>query len=84
MMLSFRTKGEEAEEAKRWSDRLGIHRSQLLRDALRMHLNRLASEDDAVALTDVCLDEGQRSFMTVADWGPVEDWSDWTTSVDER
>jgi hypothetical protein len=80
-MLSFRTDDADASAAQRWSERLGIDRSELLRDALRGHLLRLASENDAVTWTQIPLDEGERSLATVADWGPAEDWSDWVDAT---
>ncbi len=49
-MLSFRVDEAEATEAQRWAERLGVDRSELLRDALRRHLDRLASENDAAAM----------------------------------
>jgi hypothetical protein len=76
-MLSFRIDEEEAADAQRWADRLGIDRSELLRDALHHHLLRLASEDDAITWSEQPLDEGERSLAAIADWGPAEDWSDW-------
>jgi predicted transcriptional regulator len=79
-MLSFRVDDEEAAKAQRWAERLGVDRSELLRDALRRHLLRLASEDDAKTWIDHPLDEGERALAQIADWGPAEDWSDW---VDE-
>ena len=42
--LGFRVEAEEAAEAQRWSTRLGVDRSALLREALHRHLLRLASE----------------------------------------
>jgi len=80
-MLSFRVADEEAVSARRWADRLGIDRSELLREALRLHLLRLAAEDDVTAWVAFPLDEGERALSEIADWGPAEDWSDW---VDER
>ena len=76
-MLSFRVDETEAEEAQTWADRLGIDRSELLRVALRRHLQRLASEMEARIWEDHPLDEGERSLAEIADWGPAEDWSDW-------
>ena len=76
-MLSFRVDDAEAEEVRRWAERLGVDRSELLRDALRRQLVRLASEDDAVRWGAQPLDEGERSLGLIADWGPAEDWSDW-------
>jgi hypothetical protein len=80
-MLSFRTDAHDAAEAQRWSERLGIDRSELLRDALRRQLLRLASETDAETWVAMPLDEGERSLAAVADWGPAEDWSDWADAT---
>jgi antitoxin MazE2 len=76
-MLSFRVDDREAAEAQRWAERLGVDRSELLRDALHRHLLRLASENDATTWQKVPLDEGERSLADISDWGPAEDWSDW-------
>lgn len=76
-MLSFRVDDEMAAEAHRWAERLGVDRSELLRDALRRHMLRLASEHDAVTWAEQPLDDGERSLASIADWGPAEDWSDW-------
>ena len=80
-MLSFRTDDAEAAEVQKWSERLGIDRSELLREALRRHLLRLASENDALTWVESPLDEGERSLSSVADWGPAEDWSDWADAA---
>jgi hypothetical protein len=80
-MLSFRVDAEDAAQAQAWSERLGVDRSQLLREALRLHLLRLASENDAATWVEQPLDEGERSLATIADWGPAEDWSDWDTDA---
>jgi hypothetical protein len=76
-MLSFRVDSEEAVQAQRWAERLGVDRSELLRDALHRHLLRLASEEDADTWAAHPLDNGEQSFEQIADWGPAEDWSDW-------
>ena len=76
-MLSFRVDDEDAAQARRWAERLGVDRSELLRVALRRHLARLASEDDARTWLDHPLSEGEESLAGIADWGPAEDWSDW-------
>lgn len=76
-MLSFRVDEAEARQAQSWAERLGVDRSELLRQALRRHLQRLASEDEASAWAARPLDDGERSLMEIADWGPAEDWSDW-------
>lgn len=80
-MLSFRVDEAEAAEAQRWADQLGVDRSELLREALRRHLARLASEVDAVTWERLPLDEAERSLAEVADWGPAEDWSDWADAA---
>ena len=76
-MLSFRVDDRDADEAQRWAEALGIDRSQLLRDALRRHLDRLASETDADRWNALPLAEGELALSAIADWGPAEDWSDW-------
>ncbi len=76
-MLSFRVDSEVAEAAQRWAEALGVDRSELLRDALRRQLDRLASEDDAERWEALPLEVGEHALADVADWGPAEDWSDW-------
>jgi hypothetical protein len=76
-MLSFRVDDADAAEAQSWAGRLGIDRSELLRQALHQHLVRLAGENDAQTWVDHPLDEGELSVAAIADWGPAEDWSDW-------
>jgi len=39
-MLSFRVDEAEARRVQEWADRLGVDRSELLRDAVRRQLNR--------------------------------------------
>jgi predicted transcriptional regulator len=80
-MLSFRVDDDEAERIQAWAERLGVDRSELLRDALRRHLLRLASENDAAIWVEQPLDEGERSYAAVAVWGPAEDWSDWADAT---
>jgi predicted transcriptional regulator len=80
-MLSFRIDDEVAQDVQAWADRLGVDRSELLREALRRHLLRLASENDARTWAEQPLDEGERSLTDVADWGPAEDWSDWADAA---
>jgi hypothetical protein len=80
-MLSFRVAASDAERARAHAERLGIDRSELLRHALRLHLARLASEEDVAAWIAFPLDEGERSLAEIADWGPAEDWSDWTDAA---
>ena len=80
-MLSFRVGDDEAARAQDWADRLGVDRSQLLRDALRLHLVRLAGEHDAETWLAHPLDDAEQSLAAVADWGPAEDWSDWSDAT---
>jgi predicted transcriptional regulator len=80
-MLSFRVDDVDAERVQGWATRLGIDRSELLREAVRRHLLRLAGEGDATTWTDHPLDEGERSLAAIADWGPAEDWSDWADAT---
>jgi predicted ArsR family transcriptional regulator len=80
-MLSFRVDDRDAAEAQRWADTLGMDRSQLLREALRRHLDRLASEGDADRWNAQPLGEGARALADIADWGPAEDWSDWAVDA---
>jgi hypothetical protein len=76
-MLSFRVDERDAADAQRWAESLGVDRSQLLRDALRLHLVRLAAERDAERWVAQPLDDAEQSVAEIADWGPAEDWSDW-------
>jgi antitoxin MazE2 len=76
-MLSFRVDDEYAERVRDWAERLGVRRSELLREALRCHLNRLESENDAETWVAQPLDDGERSLGEIADWGTAEEWADW-------
>ncbi len=76
-MLSFRVEEEEAARVQRWAEKLGVERSELLREALRHHLARLAAETEIEAWAAQPLTDGEQSLTEVADWGPAEDWSDW-------
>lgn len=80
-MLSFRVDEEEAAQAQRWAELLGVDRSELLRDALHRHILRLASENDAETWAAHPLDSGERSLSVIADWGPAEDWSGWADAT---
>jgi Arc/MetJ-type ribon-helix-helix transcriptional regulator len=81
-MLSFRIDDDVVRDVQEWADRrLGVDRSELLREALRRHLHRLASENDALTWQQQPLDEGERALAEVADWGPAEDWSDWADAT---
>ena len=59
--------------------RLGIDRSELLRQALHRHLVRLASENDAVTWQAPAR-PGRAGRADTADWF-CEDWSDWANAT---
>jgi len=80
-MLSFRVADEDAERVQAWAMRLGVDRSELLREAVRQHLLRLASENDAVTWVEHPLEAGEQVLAAIADWGPAEDWSDWANAT---
>lgn len=80
-MLSFRVDDVDAQRVAAWAARLNVDRSQLLRDALRRHLDRLSSEGDAEAWERRPLTDGEASLAAVADWGPAEDWADWADAT---
>ncbi len=76
-MFSFRVDEDEAEEARLWADRLGIDRSELLREALHGYLIRLRAESDIESWIKRPLSDEESQLAEIADWGPAEDWSDW-------
>ena len=73
-MFSFRVDEGEAADAIRWAERLGVDRSELLREALHRYLIRLRAEGDIEAWAASPLAE-------IADWGPAENWSDWADAA---
>ncbi|MDP8958591.1 MAG: ribbon-helix-helix protein, CopG family [Actinomycetota bacterium] len=76
-MLSFRVNDQEAADAQRWAERLGVDRSELLREALHRHLVTLAAEADVEAWTSTPPSSEEQALADIADWGSAEDWSDW-------
>ncbi len=76
-MLSFRVASHEAVDAQIWADRLGVPRSELLREALRRHLVRLKAEHEIAAWEASPLSDDEAALAAISDWGPAEDWSDW-------
>jgi len=80
-MLSFRVGDEEAADAQRWAERLGVDRSEILRDALHRHLIRLRAEIEIEAWRTMPLTADEAAFTEIADWGPAEDWSDWADAT---
>lgn len=83
-MVSFRADDEDVAEADRWAERLGVDRSELLRDALAGHLARLSAEADAAAYERQPLTADESALDSANDWGPAEDWSDWVSWADRR
>ena len=80
-MLSFRVDEDEARRVQAWADRLGVDKSQLLRDALHRHLVTLASQDDVRRWNENPLTDDEQALSAFADWGPAEDWSDWADAT---
>jgi hypothetical protein len=84
VMVSFRADDDDAAAVERWAERLGVDRSELLRDALSGHLARLAAEDDLAAYAAQPFTVEDEALDTADDWGPAEDWSDWADWADRR
>ncbi len=80
-MLSFRVDEEEAAAAQAWAERLGVDRSELLRQALHVYLVRLRAESDIEAWLAAPLGDDEQALAEIADWGPAEDWSDWADAT---
>ena len=80
-MLSFRVPDEDAERVQVWAERLGVDRSELLREAVRQHLVRLASENDVATWVKYPLEADEQTLAAIAEWGPAEEWSDWTDAA---
>jgi hypothetical protein len=83
-MLSFRVPDDEAAQAQEWADRLGVDRSELLRDALHRHLVTLRSQREGDHYDQHPFTESELSLGEIADWGPAEDWADWVDSGDDE
>jgi antitoxin MazE2 len=84
VMVSFRAEDEDVATADRWAARLGVERSELLRDALAAHLARLAAEADAAAYEEHPFTPDELALDAADDWGSAEDWSDWQEWADRR
>jgi hypothetical protein len=84
VMVSFRVDDQDVAEADRWAQRLGIERSELLREALALHLARLAAEDDTAAYQTHPFTAEESALDDADDWGPAEDWSDWAAGADKQ
>jgi hypothetical protein len=46
--------------------------------ALRRHLAELAADRDVAGYAEHALTHNEASLANFADWGPDEEWSDWT------
>ena len=82
-MLSFRVQDADAQAATRWAAVLGVDRSDLLREALHRHLVTLAASTEGDAYARVPFDARELSLSAIADWGPAEEWSDWSDAIDD-
>lgn len=80
-MLSFRVEEGAAGEVQVWAERLGVDRSELLREALRRHLVRLAGEHDADLWQRTPRTTDEQALTAVEDWGLAEDWADWADAA---
>lgn len=76
-MLSFRINESDAQDLQIWVKRLGIDKSELLRDALHQYLVRLVSERDAELWVEIPHSTDEMALAEIADWGVAEDWEDW-------
>ena len=76
-MLSFRVEAAEAARARQMAETLGIPQSEMMREALRRHLNSLAAQQDAAAYEELPLTPEELSLAGAERWAPAEDWSDW-------
>lgn len=76
-MLSFRISDAEAAEAQKWAIRLGVDRSELLREALHSHLVALRAEVELDRYEQSPPDQSELALGEIASWGPAEDWTDW-------
>jgi hypothetical protein len=84
IMVSFRADDGDIAEADRWATRLGVERSELLRDALAAHLARLAAEGEAGLYEAQPFTSDEIALDAADDWGAAEDWSDWEEWADRR
>ncbi len=80
-MLSFRIPEGDASRLDGWAVQLGVDRSELLRDALRAHLVRLAAENEVEVWRNLPLTPSESRLGEIADWGQAEEWSDWSDAT---
>lgn len=81
-MVSFRADDEDVAAADQWAQRLGVERSEFLREALAGHLARLASETEVTAYEAEPFTADELALDPSDVWGPAEDWSDWAAWAD--
>ena len=67
-MLSFRVGDDEAAEAQAWADRLGVDRSEFLREALHRHLVTLRSQREGDHYDQLPPTESELALSQIADW----------------
>lgn len=80
-MFSFRMDDDEAVDVERWVIHLGVGRSEFLREALHQYLVRLESEIDVRKWNDIPPTLDEQALAAVSDWGPAEDWKEWTDAA---
>ena len=80
-MLSFRVDPAEAARTREMAEALGIPQSEMIREALRRHLNALAAQQDAAAYQANLLAPEELSLVDAEQWVPAEDWSEWADAV---
>ncbi len=80
-MLSFRVEPEVAEKVREMAVSLGIPQSEMMREALRRHLNKLAAQHDAFVYEENPLTSEELAFTSVERWTPAEDWSEWADAA---
>ncbi len=80
-MLSFRVSDTDAAEVRRWAEKLGVGRTEVLCEALHRHLIMLKAEHDIDAWNATPLTDEEQVLAAIADWGPAEDWSDWADAA---
>ena len=76
-MLSFRVDPAEAARAREMAEALGIPQSEVIREALRRHLNALTAQQDMAAYQANPLTSEELSLVDAEQWAPAEDWSEW-------
>ena len=61
-ILTFKVDDRDAVLVQTWADRLGVDRSELLREALRRHLLQLSGEVDAATWEKSPMTDTERSL----------------------